>query len=84
MATVLPFRAAAAERGFPAPADLVALMKPRIVALVAVTAAAGYALGLRALPPGQYPGTSLGAELWVLLHTALGTALAAGGTSARQ
>lgn len=65
-----------------APADLLALAKPRIVALVAVTAAAGYALGLRALPPGQYPATSLAAELWVLLHAALGTALVAGGTSA--
>ena len=66
----------------PAPADLLALTKPRIVALVAVTAAAGYALGLRALPFGVWPTTSRAAELWVLLHTMLGTALAAGGTSA--
>ncbi len=78
MTAVLPLTRAAA----PAPADLLALAKPRIVALVAITAAAGFALGLCALPPGQYPATSLGATLWVLLHTALGTALAAGGTSA--
>jgi heme o synthase len=78
VAATLPFTAAR----LPAPADLLALAKPRIVALVALTAAAGYALGLRALPAGQYPGTSLGAQLWVLLHAALGTALAAGGTSA--
>jgi protoheme IX farnesyltransferase len=49
---------------------------------VAITAATGYALGLRALPLGQYPATSLAAELWVLLHAVLGTALVAGGTSA--
>jgi heme o synthase len=78
VAAVLPLPVA----GAPAPADLLALAKPRIVALVAITAAAGFALGLRALPAGQYPGTSLAAELWVLLHTVLGTALAAGGTSA--
>jgi protoheme IX farnesyltransferase len=65
-----------------APADLLALTKPRIVALVAATAAAGYALGLRALPDGQYPATSLAAQSWVLLHATLGTALVAGGTSA--
>jgi heme o synthase len=66
----------------PAPADLLALAKPRIVTLVTVTAAAGYALGVRALPEGQYPASSTVALLWVLLHAALGTALVAGGTSA--
>jgi protoheme IX farnesyltransferase len=72
----------AAHAAVPAPADLLALAKPRIVGLVAVTAAAGYALGVHALPPGQYPASSLTATSWVLLHTVLGTALVAGGTSA--
>jgi protoheme IX farnesyltransferase len=65
-----------------APRDLLALTKPRIVLLVALTATAGYVLGVRALPPGQYPASSLAAMLWVLLHAALGTALVAGGTGA--
>jgi protoheme IX farnesyltransferase len=65
-----------------APSDLLALTKPRIIALVAVTAAAGYALGVHALPRGQYPATSAAATWWVLLHTVLGTSLVAGGTSA--
>jgi heme o synthase len=65
-----------------APSDLLVLTKPRIVALVAITAAAGYALGLRALPPGQFPASSPAATWWVLLHTVIGTALVAGGTSA--
>lgn len=64
------------------PLDLLELTKPRIVALVAVTAAAGYSLGLHALPSGQYPATTLAATGWVLLHAMLGTALVAGGTSA--
>jgi protoheme IX farnesyltransferase len=62
--------------------DLFALTKPRIVLLVAITAAAGYALGLRTLPPGQYPASSAAATGWVLLHALLGTSLVAGGTSA--
>lgn len=65
-----------------APVDLIALTKPRIVLLVAITAAAGYVLGLRAIPEGQYPASALSAEWWVLLHTVLGVALTAGGTSA--
>jgi protoheme IX farnesyltransferase len=65
-----------------APSDLLALTKPRIIALVAVTAAAGYALGVHALPRGQYPATSAAATWWVLLHAVLGTSLVAGGTSA--
>jgi protoheme IX farnesyltransferase len=64
------------------PSDLLVLTKPRIVALVAITAAAGYALGLRALPAGQYPAGAFGSTMWVLLHTLLGTSLVAGGTSA--
>ena len=50
--------------------------------LVAITAAAGYALGLKALPPGQFPANAPAATWWVLLHTIIGTALVAGGTSA--
>jgi protoheme IX farnesyltransferase len=71
-------------RALPAasPADLLALTKPRIVTLVAVTAAAGYTLGLHALPAGQYPASSRSATWWVLLHLIVGTALVAGGTSA--
>jgi protoheme IX farnesyltransferase len=64
------------------PADLLALTKPRIVLLVAISAAAGYALGVHALPAGQYPASSAGATWWVLLHALLGTSLVAGGTSA--
>jgi protoheme IX farnesyltransferase len=69
-------------RGAVSPADLFALTKPRIVLLVAITAAAGYALGLRTLPAGQYPASSAAATGWVLLHALLGTSLVAGGTSA--
>jgi protoheme IX farnesyltransferase len=64
------------------PADLLALTKPRIVLLVAITAAAGYALGVHSLPPGQYPASSPAAIWWVLLHAVVGTSLVAGGTSA--
>jgi protoheme IX farnesyltransferase len=66
----------------PAPSDLLALTKPRIVLLVALTAAAGYALGIHAIPAGQYPASSRAAMWWVLLHTMIGTSLVAGGTSA--
>ncbi len=52
-------------------ADHVALTKPRITALVLVTATAGFYLG----SPG-------GLDLLLLFHTLLGTALVAGGTSA--
>jgi protoheme IX farnesyltransferase len=70
------------RRAAVSPADLLALTKPRIVMLVAITAAAGYALGLRTLPLGQFPTSSSVATWWVLLHTVFGTALVAGGTSA--
>ena len=70
------------RRGAVSPADLFALTKPRIVLLVAITAAAGYALGVHTLPPGQYPASSTAATGWVLLHALLGTSLVAGGTSA--
>jgi heme o synthase len=64
-----------------APSDLLALTKPRIVALVVLTVAAAYTVALSTLPPGQYPAT-LVARSWVLLHALLGTALVAGGTNA--
>ena len=70
-----------------APADFLALTKPRIVALVVCTVAAGFAVGL---PPASririganpFALTTLPMQLWVLFHTLLGTALVAGGTNA--
>ncbi|HYB74460.1 MAG TPA: heme o synthase [Candidatus Sulfotelmatobacter sp.] len=53
------------------PADFLALMKPRVVLMVLVTAAVGFYLG----SPGR-------PDLLRLLHTLLGTALAAAGTIA--
>ena len=55
----------------PRAADFVELTKPRIVALVVVTVAAGYVLA-----------SSGSAPAWILVHTLLGTALVAGGTGA--
>lgn len=51
--------------------DYLELTKPRITALVLVTTGAGF-----------YLGSAGGLELALLLHTLLGTALVAGGTSA--
>jgi heme o synthase len=62
-----------------APADFVALTKPRIVMLVVATTAGGWYLGLAAAPNAP---TSFAAALWVLAHTMLGTALVAAGTNA--
>jgi protoheme IX farnesyltransferase len=59
-----------------APADLLALAKPRIVMLVLVTMAAGYVM---APPLGV---VSPGAWLVGLFHALVGTALVAGGTNA--
>jgi heme o synthase len=53
------------------PGDFLALTKPRIVALVLVTVAAGF-----------YLGAAGGASAALLLHCLLGTALVAGGTNA--
>jgi protoheme IX farnesyltransferase len=52
-------------------AEYLALTKPRIVALVLVTAAAGF-----------YLGATGGVSAALLLHTLVGTALVAGGTNA--
>jgi heme o synthase len=60
-------------------ADFLALTKPRIVALVVLTVAAGYVL---ARPAVVSVGPSTAVWLAVLFHTLLGTALVAGGTNA--
>src|SRR5262245_52923234 len=52
-------------------ADYVVLTKPRVVSMVLVTTVVGYYLGAEGTP-----------SVWRLLHTLLGTALAAGGTLA--
>jgi heme o synthase len=58
-----------------APADYLALTKPRIVAMVLVTVAAGYVLA----PPSAMSGA---ARMLVLAHLLVGTALVAAGTNA--
>lgn len=58
-----------------APADFLALAKPRIVALVMVTVAAGFYLA----PP---PALPLTARLLLLTHVLIGTALITAGASA--
>jgi protoheme IX farnesyltransferase len=63
------------------PARFLALTKPRIVALVVATTAAGYILGAAAVV-GTQAGIPLAARLWVLFHALLGTSLVAGGTNA--
>jgi protoheme IX farnesyltransferase len=62
-----------------APADLLALTKPRITLLVIATVAAGFLLA-----PNAVPGTGISpAARWLLLvHTLIGSALVAGGTNA--
>jgi len=68
-ASVAGSRGAAAPRAARRPADFLALTKPRVVLMVLVTTAVGFYLGS--------PGTM---DLVRLLHTLLGTALAAAGT----
>lgn len=58
-----------------APADYLALTKPRIVAMVLVTVAAGYVLA----PPSAMAGA---ARMLILAHLLVGTALVAAGTNA--
>jgi len=69
-----------------APADYLALTKPRIVSLVVLTVAAGYAVGLPAAAAIGFAGNAgtspFGVQLWILLNTLSGTALVAGGTNA--
>ena len=69
-----------------APADYVALTKPRIVGLVALTVAAGFVVGLPAAARIGFEGNAgtspLGVQLWILANLLLGTGLVAGGTNA--
>ena len=69
-----------------APADYVALTKPRIVALVMLTVAAGFIVGLPAAARVGFAGNAgtspLAVQLWILLNALAGTALVAGGTNA--
>ena len=77
---------AAAGASLGAPADYLALTKPRIVALVLVTVAAGFVVGLPAAARvglGGNAGTSpLLVQLWILANVLSGTALVASGTNA--
>ena len=69
-----------------APADYLALTKPRIVALVVLTVAAGFVVGLPAAARIGFDGNAgtapLAVQLWILAHLLCGTALVAGGTNA--
>jgi protoheme IX farnesyltransferase len=69
-----------------APADYLALTKPRIVALVVLTVAAGFVTGLPAAARVGFTGNAgtspLAVQLWILANVMLGTALVAGGTNA--
>jgi protoheme IX farnesyltransferase len=71
-----------------APGDFLALTKPRIVALVLCTVAAGFVVALptaarAAIGSGDGAGlATLPVQLWILANTLLGTALVAGGTNA--
>lgn len=71
---------------FGAPADYVALTKPRIVALVMLTVAAGFVVGLPAAARVGFDGNAgtspLGVQLWILANLLVGTAFVAGGTNA--
>jgi protoheme IX farnesyltransferase len=79
-----PIAAAGASLG--APADYLALTKPRIVALVLVTVAAGFVVGLPAAARVGFGGNAgtapLLVQLWILANLLSGTALVAGGTNA--
>ncbi|HEY7233139.1 MAG TPA: heme o synthase [Gemmatimonadaceae bacterium] len=69
-----------------APADYVALTKPRIVALVMLTVAAGFVVALptaaRVGLTGNAGTAPLSVQLWILANLLVGTALVAGGTNA--
>ena len=69
-----------------APADYLALTKPRIVALVVLTVAAGFVVALPAAARVGFDGNAgtapLAVQLWILAHLLCGTALVAGGTNA--
>src|ERR1043166_1450249 len=69
-----------------APADYLALTKPRIVSLVVLTVAAGFVVALPAAARVGFDGNAgtapLAVQLWILAHLLCGTALVAGGTNA--
>jgi protoheme IX farnesyltransferase len=69
-----------------APADYVALTKPRIVSLVMLTVAAGFVVALPAAARVGFAGNAatspLSVQLWILANVLVGTALVAGGTNA--
>ena len=69
-----------------APADYLALTKPRIVALVLLTVAAGFVVALPAAARVGFEGNAgtapLLVQLWILANVLCGTALVAGGTNA--
>ena len=72
--------------GVGAPADYLALTKPRIVALVMLTVAAGFVVALPAAARVGFDGNAgtspLSVQLWILANVLVGTALVAGGTNA--
>lgn len=72
--------------GVGAPADYVALTKPRIVALVMLTVAAAFVVALPAAARVGFAGNAgtspLSVQLWILANVLIGTALVAGGTNA--
>ena len=69
-----------------APADYLALTKPRIVALVLLTVAAGFVVALPAAARVGFEGNAgtapLLVQLWILANVLCGTALVAAGTNA--
>jgi protoheme IX farnesyltransferase len=81
-----PTQVAVAGAALGAPADYVALTKPRIVALVVLTVAAGFVVGLPAAARVGFTGNAgtapLTVQLWILANLLCGTALVAGGTNA--
>lgn len=86
VAPARPSPVAAPGLGIGAPADYLALTKPRIVALVVLTVAAGFVVALPAAARVGFTGNAgtspLSVQLWILLNALLGTALVAGGTNA--
>lgn len=75
---VAPPATFASARARAAPADFVALTKPRIVAFVVLTAAAGFGVA----PLAAIANPAAAARAWVLVHLMLGTALVAGAANA--
>ena len=86
VAPARPTPVAAAGASLGAPADYLALTKPRIVALVLVTVAAGFVVALPAAARVGFGGNAgtapLLVQLWILANVLCGTALVAGGTNA--